>query len=82
LEKCWLPKCNSMRTGPVWIEPEIYFRIVHLAGEDRHIAPVPTYRSTVNDNAPEDLRMNSFMVSFVYGWDPLVEGMQRLKGEN
>jgi len=54
-----------MRTGPVWIEPEIYFRIVHLAGEDRHIAPVPTYRSTVNDNAPEDLRMNSFMVSFV-----------------
>jgi len=25
--------------------------------------------------------MNSFMVSFVYGWHPLVEGMQRLKGE-
>jgi len=39
------------------------------------------YKSTVNDNAPEDLRMNSFMVSFVYGWHPLVEGMQRLKGE-
>jgi len=40
------------------------------------------YKSTVNDNAPEDLRMNSFMVSFVYGWHPLVEGMQRLKTEN
>jgi len=39
------------------------------------------YKATVNDNAPEDLRMNSFMVSFVYGWHPLVEGMQRLKGE-
>jgi len=39
------------------------------------------YKSTVNDNAPEDLRMNSFMVSFVYGWHPLVEGMQRLKTE-
>jgi len=40
-----------------------------------------SYKSTVNDNAPEDLRMNSFMVSFVYGWHPLVEGMQRLKTE-
>jgi hypothetical protein len=39
------------------------------------------YKSTVNDSAPEDLRMNSFMVSFVYGWHPLVEGMQRLKTE-
>jgi len=39
------------------------------------------YKSTVNDNAPEDLRMNSFMVSFVYGWHPMVEGMRRLKGE-
>ena len=39
------------------------------------------YKSTVNDNAPDDLRMNNFMVSFVYGWHPLVEGMQRLKEE-
>ena len=39
------------------------------------------YKSTVNDDAPEDLRMNSFMVSFVYGWHPLVEGMRRLKTE-
>jgi hypothetical protein len=37
--------------------------------------------STLNDNAPEDLRMNKFMVTLVYGWHPLVEGMQRLKGE-
>ena len=39
------------------------------------------YKSTVNDSAPEDLRMDGFMVSLVYGWHPLIEGVQRLKGE-
>jgi len=39
------------------------------------------YMSTLNDNAPDDLRMNKFMVTLVYGWHPLVEGMQRLKTE-
>jgi hypothetical protein len=39
------------------------------------------YMSTLNDNAPDDLRMNKFMVTFVYGWHPMVEGMRRLKGE-
>ncbi len=38
------------------------------------------YRSTVNDGAPEDLRMDRFMVSLVYGWHSIVEGAQRLKG--
>ena len=38
------------------------------------------YKSTVNDSAPADLRMDEFMVSLVYGWHPLVEGMKRLKG--
>ncbi len=37
------------------------------------------YKSMVNDGAPGDLRMDRFMVSFVYGWHPLVEGMKRLK---
>jgi len=37
------------------------------------------YKSTVNDSAPSDLRMDGFMVSLVYGWHPLVEGMKRLK---
>jgi hypothetical protein len=37
------------------------------------------YRSTVNDGAPTDLRMDRFMVSLVYGWHPLVEGAKRLK---
>ena len=39
------------------------------------------YMSTLNDNAPDDLRMNKFMVTLVYGWHPMVEGMQRLKEE-
>jgi len=37
------------------------------------------YKSTVNDSAPGDLRMDRFMVSLVYGWHPLVEGAKRLK---
>jgi hypothetical protein len=39
------------------------------------------YKSTVNDNAPGDLRMNGFMLSLVYGWHPMIEGMRRLKSE-
>ena len=37
------------------------------------------YKSTVNDRAPDDLRMDGFMISLVYGWHPLVEGARRLK---
>jgi hypothetical protein len=39
------------------------------------------YKSTVNDNAPGDLKMDAFMVTLVYGWHPMIQGMQRLKGE-
>jgi hypothetical protein len=39
------------------------------------------YKSTVNDSDPGDLRMDGFMVSLVFGWHPLIEGMRRLKGE-
>jgi hypothetical protein len=37
------------------------------------------YKTTVNDNAPGDLRMDRFMVSLVVGWHPLIEGAKRLK---
>jgi len=40
-----------------------------------------SYKSTINDSAPEDLRMNVFMVTLVFGWHPIVEGMKRLEGE-
>jgi Putative MetA-pathway of phenol degradation len=39
------------------------------------------YKSTVNDNAPGDLKMDGFMISLVYAWHPLIEGSRRLKSE-
>jgi hypothetical protein len=39
------------------------------------------YKSTLNDTAPDDLRMDMFMVSIVFGWHPLIEGSKRLQGK-
>jgi hypothetical protein len=38
-----------------------------------------SYSSTVNDRDPEDLNMDSFRLTFTYGWHKLIEGMHRLK---
>jgi hypothetical protein len=38
-----------------------------------------TYKSTVNDSAPDDLHMDVFMATLVYAWHPVIEGMHRLK---
>jgi len=40
-----------------------------------------SYKSTASDNAPDDLQMDVFMISLVYGWHPLIEGSKRLKSE-
>jgi hypothetical protein len=40
-----------------------------------------SYSSTVNDNSADDLKMDSFRVTFIYGWHKLIEGMRRLKSE-
>jgi Putative MetA-pathway of phenol degradation len=40
-----------------------------------------SYKATVGDDDPEDLRMDMFMVSLVYGWHPLLEGARRLGEE-
>lgn len=40
------------------------------------------YKSTINDNAPDAMRMDRFMLSLVFGWHPLVEGSKRLKTGN
>ena len=37
------------------------------------------YKSTINDDEPDALRMDGFMVTLVYGWHPLIEGVKRLK---
>lgn len=39
------------------------------------------YKSTLNDDDPEDLSMDMFMVTLVYGWHPVIEGARRLSGE-
>jgi outer membrane putative beta-barrel porin/alpha-amylase len=39
------------------------------------------YKTTVNDGDPQALRMDSFMVSLVFGWHPLLEGARRLQNE-
>ena len=35
------------------------------------------YKSTINDDAPDDLRMDGFMATLVFGWHPLLEGSRR-----
>jgi hypothetical protein len=40
-----------------------------------------SYKSTIDDDDPDDLRMDMFMVSLVYGWHPLLEGARRLGEE-
>ena len=39
------------------------------------------YMATVNDNGPNDLRMDGFRISLTYGWHKIVEGQKRLKSE-
>ncbi len=38
------------------------------------------YVSSINDKAAEDLKMDTFRVTLIYGWHKLIEGMNRLKG--
>jgi hypothetical protein len=40
------------------------------------------YTSTINDSKPEDLKMDSFRITFICGWHKLIEGMHRLKGND
>ncbi len=40
-----------------------------------------SYMATLNDSDPDDLRLDSFKISLVFGWHPLIEGMGRLGGE-
>jgi len=38
-----------------------------------------SYSTTVNDKNPEDLKMDGFRITIIYGWHNLIEGMHRLK---
>ena len=37
------------------------------------------YAASVNDSAPDDLQMDGFKISLVYGWHKIIEGMGRLE---
>ena len=39
------------------------------------------YMATVNDNGPNDLKMDGFRISLTYGWHKMIEGQKRLKSE-
>ncbi len=36
------------------------------------------YTASINDSDPTDLRMDTFMMTLVFGWHPLIDGMNRL----
>jgi Putative MetA-pathway of phenol degradation len=38
------------------------------------------YMATINDSEPTDLKLDGFKVTAVFGWHPLIEGIERLKG--
>jgi len=38
------------------------------------------YKSTIDDRAPTDLRMDNFTISLTYGWHSMIEGGKRLHG--
>ncbi|KAB2892273.1 MAG: transporter [Desulfobulbaceae bacterium] len=41
-----------------------------------------SYKSTLNDDAPDDMKMDVFMVTLVFGWHPLMEGFRKLESSN
>lgn len=46
-----------------------------------HMQLTVGYMSSVNDTSPDDLQMDGFRISLVYGWHKIIEGMERLKSD-
>jgi len=40
-----------------------------------------TYKSTISDSSPDDLRSDMFMITLVAGWHPIIEGSKRLQSK-
>jgi hypothetical protein len=47
----------------------------------QNLSATVSYKTTIFDGDPAALKMDGFMVSVVYGWHSVVEGMKRLKKE-
>jgi hypothetical protein len=41
-----------------------------------------SYVSSINDSDPEDLKMDGFRITLIYGWHKLIEGINRLEGKD
>jgi hypothetical protein len=39
-----------------------------------------SYNTTINDKDAEDLKMDGFRITLIYGWHSIIEGMKRLNG--
>lgn len=44
-----------------------------------YLQATTSYMATVNDDDDDDLQMDGFRISLLFGWHPLVEGMKRLE---
>lgn len=40
-----------------------------------------SYNTTINDKDAEDLKMDGFRITIIYGWHNIIEGMRRLNGK-
>jgi hypothetical protein len=56
------------------------FELTFGYGINDNLNLATSYKSTVNDDDPDELRMDVFMVTLVFGWHPLLEGARRLQG--
>lgn len=64
--KIWLPKCNSIRSRPGYVEPEVYFRVVHAAQNGHISAPVAPYCEQKVEVALGDRRGRSKTASLIH----------------
>jgi len=48
---------------------------------NNNISLTCTYKSTINDSAPDAMRSDIFMLTLIAGWHPIIEGSRRLQGE-
>jgi len=51
LKRSWLPICNRLRTRPEVVDPEVWFRVVHLAQDAQSGTRTDTYREQIVDIA-------------------------------
>jgi hypothetical protein len=49
---------------------------------NKNLQTTIAYMTTINKTDPGDLQLNGFRFMLTYGWHPLIEGIERLQGDN